>query len=98
LSTVIFSHGNLFFSKRRFVELATLAGNRSLSGCGFLPGLKAEVSTEVLMKRKDPGKSVQYGGVYKYPSPEQAIKDLSRVQKKQEAEKRKKEGEDKPDA
>jgi hypothetical protein len=31
------------------VGVATLAGNRSLSGCGFLPGLKAEVSTEILM-------------------------------------------------
>lgn len=30
--------------------LATLAGNRSLSCCGFLPGLKPEVSTEILMK------------------------------------------------
>jgi len=30
-------------------ELATLAGNSSLSGCGFLRGINPPVSTEVLI-------------------------------------------------
>lgn len=35
------------------MQLATLAENRSLSGCVFLPTLKGRVSNEVLMKQEE---------------------------------------------